>query len=266
MKGVFFRILFLTAVTLTSVSAQFAQPETKDSPGRVFVGETLKYDARFSKFISFSVAELTLTAALAPNGTDLIISGNAVSKGTLIKIARFSFLQQYVSTVDLKDFRILKTTKHDVQKERVRDSEAIFDYGQKRVTYIETDPKDPTRPPHRIASDIDETMNDISSAIFALRLLPLAVGKRFEMPISDSGVVYKIPVAVTARELIKTAIGKVWCVRVEPEVFGTGRLIEQKGKLVIWVTDDDRRIPVKSRIDASIGKVEIKIKEYKKTP
>ncbi|MBK8305197.1 MAG: DUF3108 domain-containing protein [Chloracidobacterium sp.] len=266
MKAVFFKILLLAMVVLSAALVQFAQPETKDAPGKVFVGESAKYEARFSKLISFSIAELTITASLAPNGNDLIINGDAVSKGTLIKIARFSFLQNYVSTVDLKDFRILKTTKHDVQKERVRDSEAIFDYGQKRVTYVETDPKDANRPPRRIASDIDETMHDISSAIFAMRLLPLVVGKRFELPVSDSGVVYRVPIAVTGRELIKTAIGKVWCVRVEPEVFGPGRLIEQKGKLVIWVTDDDRRIPVKAQIDASIGKVEIKIKEYKKTP
>ncbi|MBK7394264.1 MAG: DUF3108 domain-containing protein [Chloracidobacterium sp.] len=266
MKAVFFKIILITTVALTSVSVQFAQPEVKETPGRMFVGETAKYEARFSKFISFSVAELTITASLAPNGSDLIINGDAVSKGTLIRMFGFSFLQQYVSTVDLKDFRILKTTKHDVQKERVRDSEAIFDYGQKRVSYTETDPKDPNRPPRRIASDIDETMNDISSAIFAMRMLPLAVGKRYELPVSDSGVVYKVPIAVTRRELIKTAIGKVWCVRVEPEVFGTGRLIEEKGKLVIWVTDDDRRVPVKAQIDASIGKVGIKIKEYKKTP
>ena len=266
MKSVFFKSLLVMAVVLTSVLAQFAQPETKDAPGKVFVGEMGKYEARFSKFISFSVAELTLTASLSPDGSDLIISGEAVSKGTLIKIARFSFLQQYSSTIDLKDFKILRSTKHDVQKERVRDSEAIFDYGQKRVTYVETDPKDPTRPPRRIASDIDDPMNDIASGIFAMRLLPLAVGKRFELPISDSGVVYRIPIAVTRRELLKTAIGKVWCVRVEPEVFGPGRLIEQEGKLVIWVTDDDRRIPVKAQINASIGKVEIKIKEYKKTP
>lgn len=266
MKAVLFKFFILSVVVLSAVSVQFAQPEAKNEPGRAFVGETGKYEARFSKFISFSVAELTITASLAPNGNDLIINGDAVSKGTLIKLARFSFLQQYVSTVDLNGFKILKTTKHDVQKERVRDSEAIFDYGQKRVTYVETDPKDATRPPRRIASDIDETMNDISSAIFAMRLLPLAVGKRYELPVSDSGVVYRVPIGVAARELIKTDIGKVWCFRVEPEVFGPGRLIEQKGKLVIWVTDDDRRIPVKAQINASIGKVEIKIKEYKKTP
>jgi hypothetical protein len=58
----------------------------------------------------------------------------------------------------------------------------------------------------------------------------------------------------------KTEIGKVMCFRVEPLVFGTGRLVEGKGSMVIWITDDARRLPVRSQVNASIGKIEIKIK------
>src|SRR5215210_4021065 len=161
-KYLIFAVVMI-GVTATSV----AQPGTVvEQPGRMFAGEVLKFDGKFNKLrISFSVAELTFTSSLAPNGNDLIIRGDAVSKGTLTRMFRFSFLQQYESTVDLNGFRILKTTKHDVQKERVRDSEAIFDYGQKRVTFIETDPKDRRRPPRRIASEIGETMNDMVSGI-----------------------------------------------------------------------------------------------------
>ena len=49
------------------------------------------------------------------------------------------------------------------------------------------------------------------------------------------------------------------CFRVEPDVFGTGRLVEGKGSMIIWITDDARRIPVRSQVNASIGKIEIKI-------
>ncbi len=252
---------------LSASLSQYAQtPEVKkDQPGKMFAGETLTFEGKFNKYkISFSVAELTLTSTLAPNGADLIIKANAVSKGTLTKIARFSFVQQYESTIDLANFRILKTTKHDVQKERVRDSEAVFDYGQKRVSYVETDPKDANRPPRRIASEIGEVVQDISSGIYAIRLMPLAVGKRFEISVSDSGIVYKVPVAVTGREQIKTEIGKLWCFRVEPDIFGDGRLIEQKGKMIIWYTDDERRTPVRGQISASVGKIDIKIKSVTK--
>ena len=182
----------------------------------------------------------------------------------MLKIFRFSFLQQYGTTVDLDTFHILKTTKHDVQKERVRDSEASFDYREKRVTYTETDPKDRNRTPRRIASSIDEPMNDMVSAIYAARLQELRIGKKFELSISDSGLVYKVPVVVTAREMQKTVLGDVWCLRVEPQVFGKDRLIEQDGHMVIWMTDDNRHIPVRSQINTQFGKIDIKLKSYSK--
>jgi hypothetical protein len=173
-------------------------------------------------------------------------------------------LQQYESTIGYNKFRALKTIKHDVQKDRVRDSEAIFDYGDKRVTFVETDPKEPMKPPRKIASSIEDQTHDIISGIYAIRLLPLAVGKTFDFTISDSGLVYQIPVKVTAREQQKTVLGKVWCFKVEPQIFGPGRLLEKEGSMIIWITDDASRIPVRSQINTNIGKMEIKLRAVAK--
>ena len=76
---------------------------------------------------------------------------------------------------------------------------------------------------------------------------------------------YDVPVRVTARERLKTEIGRVMCFRVEPDVFGPGRLVEGNGKMVIWITDDARRLPVRSQVNASIGKIEIKIQSLSNT-
>lgn len=254
-------LLCLAAGSLVAGASAQSGPPTSPTGG-MFAGETLKYDGKFNKLkVSFTVAELTFASSLAPNGKDLIIRGEAVSQGTLTRLFRFSFLQQYVSTVELNGFRILKTEKHDVQKERVRDSEAVFDYGQRRVTFVETDPKDNNRPPRRIASEIGDTMNDMVSGIYALRLMPLKPGDHFVIKVSDSGLLFDVPVTVSARERLSTVLGKVWCLKVEPELFGRGHLIEtQNGKMTIWMTDDERHIPVRTQINASIGKVEIKLK------
>jgi hypothetical protein len=84
--------------------------------------------------------------------------------------------------------------------------------------------------------------------------------------VSDSGLVYNVPIVVTAREQQKTVLGNVWCFRIEPQIFGANHLIEQKGKMVIWMTDDARRIPVRAQIDTEFGKIEVKLKSYIKTP
>lgn len=268
MKFAFCRSIILTAILAAAAVVHLAQPSNREAPiaGHMFAGETLRYEGKVDKILrGITVADLTFTATAVPGSNQLIVKSEAVSKGTLLKLFRYSFVQQYESTLDSTRFRILKTTKHDVQKQRVRDSEALFDYKEKLVRYIETDPKDRNRPPRRIASGIGEQVYDMISAIYAVRLLPLSVGQRHEFTVSDSGLIYKVPFTVTAREIQKTILGKISCFRVEPEIFGKERLIEQKGKMVIWMTEDDRHVPVRAQVNTDFGKVNIKLKSYRKS-
>ena len=253
------------ALTAAAAVAVYAQPSTANSQaGRRFVGETLTYDGKLNWMaLSFSIADLTFSGSESPDGSGLLIRAEATSRGTLTSLFHFSFLQQINSNVDLAGFRAAKTEKHDVQKERVRDSQAVFDYTQKRVTYVETDPKDTMRAPRRIASDISDPSYDLVSAIYYLRLQDLAVGKTFNVEVSDSGFVYKVPVSVTAREKQSSPFGKVMCWRIEPDLFGPGKMIDGSGKMVIWLTADSRRIPVAAKVNARIGTINIKLKQYK---
>jgi hypothetical protein len=253
-------LLFKLIILLCCGSAA-AQQNGKSGP--VSDGETLSYEGKLSKaiFRGISVADINFTVGRASNGKDYLIKTEAVSKGSLTRLLRFSFLQTFESTVDAENFRILKTVKHDEQGERIRDSEALFDYADKRVTFTENNPQDPMRPPRRIASAIEENTQDLISGIYALRRLALAVGKTFQVTVSDSGLVYKIPVRVTGREQQNTVIGKVWCFRVEPEVFGVNRVIEQKGSMTIWIADDSRRVPVRAQISTGGYKIEVKLKK-----
>ena len=251
----FFTTFFALAFGLVIAQTTLGQP----SPPPFEEGETLTYEGKVSKIIQgIAVADLTFTVDRI-EGKDFLIKAEARSKGTLLRLFRFSFLQRFESTIDDNDFRVVRTVKHDVQKDRVRDSEAQFDYGDKRVTWTETDPKEPMKPPRKIASEIDGSTHDLISGVYSLRMLPLGVGKTFHLKVSDSGLVYDVPVKVTGREIQKTEIGRVMCFRVEPEVFGAGRLVEGKGSMTIWITDDARRIPVRSQVNASIGKIEIRI-------
>ncbi len=228
-------------------------------------GENLTYEGKISKIIrGIAIADLSFTLRNDPNGEGYIVKTEARSKGTLLKIFRFSFLQELESSIDADQFRATRTVKHDVQKERVRNSETVFDYRERRVTYVETDPNEPMRPPRRIASRIDDVSHDLISGLYSLRLLPLAVGKSFRMSVSDSGLVYDIPVRVTARELQKSIFGRKWCFRIEPQVFGPNRLIEREGDMTIWITDDARRLPVRSVVNSPYGKIDIRLKSAKR--
>lgn len=259
MKLKFYRIIIFSLLVTVGFSIVKAQTSPKNSP--YIEGETLTYEARISKVIPLgSAAVLTFNVGKAPDGKNYLIKAEAKSKGTLISLFNFSFLQKIESTVDSEKFTILKSVKHDEQRKRIRDSEAIFDYTEKKVTYVETDPNDAARPPRRIASNIENETYDIASGVYILRYLPLTVGKNFVLNISDSGLVYQVPVRVTARETQNTIFGKVPCFRIEPEVFGPGRMIENKGSMIIWISDDSRRLPVRGVINTNLGKIDVKIR------
>lgn len=251
-------IIFLFFILFAFLSAN-AQSNITQSP--YTNGETLFYEGKANKaiFRGINIAEIKFSVASAANRKDFVVSSEAVSKGSLLSLFRFKFLEKISSTVDGKTFSILRSVKRDEQGDRVRDSEATFDYAQKKVTYVETDPNDTARPPRRIASDIENNTYDLVTGIYTIRRLPLAVGKTFTLNISDSGLIYKVPVRVTARETQNSILGKTFCFRVEPEVFGDNRMIQQKGKFVIWITDDARRVPVRAQIDTELRGIDFNL-------
>lgn len=248
---------FIFALCLSSAFAQL--PKKIES---YTVGEKLEYEAKFSRAIlrGIPVADMNFSVERAANTQDFLVKVEIKSKGTVIKLFNYRLYQNIQSTVSSENFSVLKTVKRDEQKERVRDSTAVFNYKNHEVTYIESDPNDTARPPRIVASSIETGVQDVVTGVYTLRRLPLAVGKTFEVSISDSGLVYKIPVRVIAREEIKSILGKTWCFRVETDIFGENRFIEQKGNMIIWVTDDTRRLIVRSQINSNIGRFEVKLK------
>lgn len=264
MKKEFFRSFLFLAAILAFAAAAFSQ---QAQPKSYVLGEVLSYEVKLSKFIrGMAVGDLNFKVEAAPNSQNYLIKAEAKSKGSLVKLFRKNYAQEWLSVADFKTYAVLNTKKRDVQGERVRDSEAVFDYESDKVTYTETDPNNAMRAPRKVASEIEDNTHDLLTGIYSLRSMPLAVGKTFEINVSDSGLVYKVPVRVTARVSQKSIFGKVWCFRLEPEVFGEKRFIEQEGSMIIWITDDLRRIPIRGQINADLGRVEIKLKSISYTP
>lgn len=247
--------LFATLIVFSSFAFGQQQNLNPYKPG-----EQLTYVGKYKLIgISFTVADLEFKVSQTPDGTNYVINSKAESRGTLIKLFSFSFLQRFESVIDAQKLHILKTVKRDEQSSRIRDSEAVFDYDTHTVTWTETDPTDSSRQPRRVASSITDDMQDIVSAVYMLRTMPMAVGETVYVNVSDSGMVYNIPVKITEREEKKSIIGKRMCFKLEPDIFGEGKFVEQNGKLEIWMTDDEKRIPVSAKLGTKLGSVEISL-------
>lgn len=231
--------------------------------------EQLVYEGEFTRSLlrGVDVADLRFTFSRVPsnqadknNKPAMRFTATADSKGIVSKLFKLTFHQRIESTVESETFHVLQTTKVDEQGKRKRTSEAVFDRRAGKVVFTELDPNDPSRPPRVITNEINGPVQDIASAFYYLRTQKLEPGKTLELLISDTGQVYRIPVRVIKREQLKTVLGKVSTLRVEPELFGEGRLIRGNGEITIWFTDDARHIPVRAKINNNLGRLDIKLK------
>lgn len=255
------------------------------SPARVHPfepSEELVYVAEFSRALlkKIDIADFRFTARREPlfhNVSDrgvsqdkggapylLKLTGDVSSKGFFSKLFNLRFREQIESTVEPELFRLKKTKKIDQQGKRERISETVYNNGQ--AFWTEHDPNNPSATAREASANFAGQVQDVLSAIYYLRTQPLEIGKTLELTVSDSGRVYQVPVRVVEKKRMKTALGRLDVLRVDPEVFGPGRMIPSEGRFSIWFTNDNRRIPVSARIKNRFGTFDITLRKVLRNP
>ena len=226
-------------------------------------GEELTYHAEFTRGVlrGVDVAELHFKAVSenVARGADssiiLRLTGDVVSKGFFPRIAGFKLHQHVESTVDVEPFTALHTDKVEETGKRSRVLEAEFDHKTKKVIWREKSPN-----PQGGAFDFDEPIQDVLTVIYYLRTQKLEVGKSFDVPVTDAGKVFRLTVTAKEEKEIDTAIGKLRAMRIEPAMFGDNSLARARGQLSIWITQDERHLPVRALLKVDLGTFDIKLK------
>src|SRR3712207_6155305 len=276
----------ILAVVLSSVVLASDAPKERTPPRAPAAmpfgpSEELVYEGEFTRAIlrGINIAELRFKAqrpsASSVNAdgegqeaapAPLVLTTDVISKGFFTKLFGMSFKFHAESHVEPNDFYALRTTRKEEQGKRVRTSETVFDQESKKVEFTERDPNNEQAAPRVITAALEGPTQDIVSAVYFLRTQPLTPGQNFNIAISDSGRVFQVPATVAAeKKKMKSVLGKVDVVRVDVELFGPGRPVEEgKGKMSIWVTSDERHVPVKARLSHDIGTLDITLKSLRR--
>ena len=262
-------LVFLIVVSL-GVQARSQRAESHAGTHRFELGEELLFEAEFSRSLlrSIDVADLKFRATRTPETPSVLsFSADVSSKGFFARLFNLKFRERVESTVEPASFTVQKTTILDEQGKRVRATESTFDRSKGQMTWTSRDPNNPSAEPRHAVTEFSGQLQDVLSAIYFIRTQPLVVGKSFDVFIGDGGKVYTIPVRVVEKRKVRTILGRVDVLRVNPELFGPDRLIEkEKGEFSIWITDDARHIPVASRVKTDYGTFEIKLKRIVTQP
>ncbi|MEO8189344.1 MAG: DUF3108 domain-containing protein [Acidobacteriota bacterium] len=223
----------MCALLLATRAPAFAQEKT---PPPAFIGETLRYAMTI---LGVAGGELTLSA----QATELAgrpawkFELSAVSNDFLSKL--FLVRDYMVSWVDPRAFRSIRFEKHTVEGKRVRDELTEFDY-EAGVARHEGK-----------SIPLNDATLDTLSSVYFLRTLSLDKETPAELQVF-SGETHVLKVEVQGRERLVTPAGTFSTIRVEPKSSG-GSLIGKGKNLVLWLTDDERRIPVQIRSKLKVG-------------
>jgi hypothetical protein len=107
---------------------------------------------------------------------------------------------------------------------------------------------------------------DTLSGIYYLRNRKLQVGRTETLPIFDSEIYSEVPVEILRRESIRLPnLTTVDTLVIKP-LQKTAGIFRRTGDLLIWITNDAHKVPVKIITSVSLGSVTIELVSAESNP
>jgi hypothetical protein len=151
------------------------------------------------------------------------------------------------STLNSEGYPIHYTLKLN-QGKQTRDREVFFDHKKGLIKSI--DKKKNQKNIFRMTKKCYDPL----SAFYELRQRDIAVGTTEVIPIFDNEKFYQAHVEILRKERIETDYGQFETIVVHPRLEAGGFFVT-KADVLIWLTNDEKKIPVKVRAKIVLGTV-----------
>lgn len=211
-----------------------AEPETLTLKNSVFgPGEKLIFEAKYG-FITGGFGKLEVLDTVRLNGR-LCHQIRAVAHSNSTLSLFFPIRDTNISFVDVQGLY-----SHEIVK-IINEGR----YKRYRTTDFNQDSLYAHTIDHTIKKDsiikIVPGIHDVISAFYFFRTLNIS--DSVDINCLDDYKAYPLRVKILGKETIKTPLGKFSCIEVEPLLSSSGIFLK-KGRMSIWLTDDERRLPV----------------------
>jgi hypothetical protein len=218
-------------------------------------GETLTYNVSWSRMLSAGTVTMTVESEKLPDERDalrFVVRGR--TKGLVDKVFPVNNEVQSVFDPLLMQSLSYSLKESFGKKRRLRVTE--FDHAEKTAVYrLNEDPS--------LTLTVPEPVQDGLSLIYFLRTTEdLAIGRRMDIDVLDSGRNWTIEVSVLAREKVATAAGEFDAVKIRTSPRDKGASMKKR-EVFLWLTDDDRKIPVLMKSTLKVGSFVFELTDMK---
>jgi hypothetical protein len=250
--------LMLAASPLASAEKKPAVPLVPVENTAFKVGEKLEFVIKY-EFVVGGKATLEVTEGPIISGRQTLnIQSKAESNNfvdAFFKVRDFNgSATDKISLASLHFHQNLKEGKYHV----VRNT--ALDYNEGTYSWEKIYKGKTTRRTGKLAQPVQ----DILSAFYRTRTLPLERGKEYSVTVFSDEEVYPLSVKVaTDTEKVKVDAGKFDCIRIEPVIKGDAIFKAREGKMTIWLTNDSRRMPVLIRSRVAVGAFDAELVKYR---
>jgi len=243
-------VLIIVVISSSSFNAQ-NKDEFRKQPNNAFrKGEILTFDVKYG-FVTAGVAKFEIPDIKKISGRDayhVVFEVNTVPGFDMFYKVR----DRYETYLDVEGLFPWRFEQHIREGKYTRDFSAFFDQRKGKAKTSEGQ------------YDIPKYVNDIVSAFFYSRTLDfsnLKVGDRIPLKNFYKNKVYDLDVVYHGKETIKVEAGEFDCIIVEPLV-QEGGLFKSEGSIIIWLSDDEARIPVRVKTKVIVGAIDADLTGY----
>jgi Protein of unknown function (DUF3108) len=171
----------------------------------------------------------------------------------------FEARDRFVTTAN-RELQPIEHTREVREGRRSLDRTYVFDREARVVRMGETPGQ--ARQPEAVALPLGvPATRDALTALYYARTLRLQPGAIITVPINEAGSALLLQVSVADKETIEVGGNTYRAIRVEPRLT---RRIERRRPvtLTIWLSDDERRLPLRATIEAGFGRVRADLVDY----
>ncbi len=244
-------VLFIMMI-LSNFNPSFSQSsEFRKIENNAFkVGEKLRFDVKYG-FVTAGIAEFSINKISKLAGRDVFnVSFNVNSVPAFDPF--YKVRDHYETFIDVEGIFPWRFEQHIREGGYSRDFSAFFDQRKGKAKTSEG------------SYDIPKYVNDIVSAFYLARTIDFSKMKEGDKVFLENfykDKVYPLNVIFRGRERVSVAAGTFDCLILEPMV-REGGLFKSDGNLVVWLTDDELKIPVKVKTKIIIGSIDAELTGY----